>query len=64
MQMFHTRHHNKIEVIDSKSDLILYDLEHGRVEKMYGGFLSAIKGGSPGAQADACRPGKGGEADG
>lgn len=34
MQMFHTRHHNKIEVIDSKSDLILYDLEHGEVQNV------------------------------
>ncbi len=31
MQMFHTRDLNKIEVLDSQSDLILYDLEHGEV---------------------------------
>ena len=31
MQTFHTRDLNKIEVLDSQSDLILYDLEHGEV---------------------------------
>ena len=31
MQMFHTRDVNKVEVLDSESDLILYDLEHDEV---------------------------------
>lgn len=31
MQVFHTRDLNKIEVLDSQSDLILYDLERGEV---------------------------------
>lgn len=32
MQSFHTRDLNKVEVLDSQSDLILYDLEHNTVQ--------------------------------
>ena len=34
MQMFHTRDLNKIEVLDSRSDLILYDLERNEVSNI------------------------------
>ena len=34
MQLFHTRDLNKIEVLDSQSDLILYDLEKGEVSNV------------------------------
>ena len=34
MQMFHTSDLNKIEVLDSRSDLILYDLEKGEVSNI------------------------------
>ena len=33
-QSFHTRHLNKIEVFDSASDLIAYDVEHNRVTNL------------------------------
>jgi hypothetical protein len=34
MQMFHIRDLNKIEVLDSRSDLVLYDLEHNEVSNV------------------------------